>query len=237
MSGVINAFRNITSDPLWIIKIAVYSIPLYLYFAYKKAVLSLFIHDYIFYVALSVFYIGISSILMNRNIHNKRPILPFFLDLFEFIVKTIGSVLASLPILMIICYLIYFIDNTLVLRDASVLNIVKISAVVLLFPFVCMPVVIFSANGKLIDVIKSFHVFFDCGSFIENFLLFLIQSIFTMGITVILIYFAIKQYIGLDSVYAYAFYSFSVSLYILMFFSWASDLYGDVIPEITYNRK
>ena len=237
MAGVISAFRNITSDRLWIIKVAVFSIPLFMYFHDKKAVLSVFVHDYIFFVALGLFYLGISSVLINRNINNKMPILPFIFDIYEIIIKTIGSVLAALPSLIIVCYILYFVENVVHLDNANVENIIKICTAVLMFPFICMPVVVFSVRGNILDVFKSFKIFFDCGRFIEHFLGYIIYSIIAIGLAAYLIYTGLEQYVGVEKIYVQILYSFLITLYVLMVFSWASDLYGDVIPEIEEKRK
>ena len=238
MAGVITAFKNITSDPLWFVKIGVFSIPLYLFFTDKKLILSFFPDEFIFYLVLGCFYLGISSVLINRNINNKSPILPFILDIIELIKKTIGAVISTIPSLVIIVLLLHFIDTSLNLKEIYIMNIIKISVVVLMFPFLCIPVVIYSARGKILDVIRSSRIFFDSGSFIEHFLWFLIQSIFIVGIASFLLYMGLKQYVGTNNIYVYILYSFLITLYILMIFSWASDLYGDVIPEVKdKNRK
>lgn len=237
MAGIITAFRNITSDSLWFIKIAFFSIPLYLFFTNKKLILSFFMHEYIFYVVLSAFYIGIASILINRNINNKSPILPFLLDIFEYITKTIGAVISAIPSLVIICLLLHFIDITFDFKEVYILNIIKASVGILMFPFVCIPIVIYSVNGKIMDVIKSARIFFDSGSFIEHFIWFLIQSVFVVGIVSFLLYMGLKQYVGTDNIYVYILYSFLITLYVLIVFSWASDLYGDVIPEVKSKTK
>ncbi|MBQ4123061.1 hypothetical protein IJD44_04990 [bacterium] len=235
MAGVINAFKNIASDRFWIFKIAIFSIPLYLYFSYKKLVLTFFLHDYLFYLVLGIFYLGISSVIINRNINNKSPILPFIPDAFEVLIKTIGSLLAAIPSLFVICYLFFFIDNFLSVDDANVLSVIKIATVVLLFPFACMPIVVYSVRGNLLDVFKSAKIYFDCGSFVEQFIFFIVQSIFTMGVLFVLVYAFIKQYLGMSPIFINVFYSFYITLYVLMVFSWASDLYGEVIPELKEN--
>lgn len=237
MAGVVNAFKNITSDPLWIIKIAVFSIPLYLFFSNKAMVLSFFTHEYIFYLALAFFYLGIASVLIHRNIQNKTPILPFLLDIFVIVKNIIGSVISIIPSIIIICFLFYFMDTMLNIKEEYVFNIIKICVCVLMFPFICIPVVVYSANYKITDVIKSARMYFDTGGFVEHFLMFLIQSIVIFGTVLFILYMCVKQYLGAYSIYVNMFYAFSITLYILIVFSWASDLYGDVIPEIEIKKK
>lgn len=231
MADFLLGFKNIRSDKLWIFKIAVFSIPLYIYLIDKNTIMALFLNDTYFFAALTAFYLGISAFIINRNINNKSPILPFIKDIFEVILRAIGSVIAAIPGL-IIAYLLYKLLNQFIsIDDKNVLSILRYCTMILMFPFICVPIVIFNARGKFLDLVRNPKIYVDCGRFVEDLVLFIIQAVLIAGPIVFLTYLAVEQHFGTNHILFSAFISFLVTLFFLIVFSWASDLYGEGIPE------
>lgn len=232
MAGAIDALRNITSDRLFFIKIPIYALPIYFYLTDYKSVMAIFGDDLIFWACLSIVYLGISSFLISRNISNKKPLLPNVFDIFSVIIRMAGSLIASIVPIATLCGVIYLIENYLTQLDLSVVYILEAVSFFILFPFVCVPIVLYSVNGKISDIFRAKQALTASGDFIASFIKYIIQFVLTIGIGSFCIYKAIENILGKDSIGLPICIACTIALSFLMVFSWASDMYGQTIPEI-----
>ena len=237
MAGAIAAYRNVTNDPLWMIKIPILSIPLFLYFYDSKMITTIFRSEYIYLAILYVFYLGVSSVMIHRNIRNKVPILPSFFSVFSVMGRMIGCFIVSFVPTVLLIVSMFLIDNFFEGYEYFIIIILKIIAALILFPFICIPVVIYSVNGNLIDLFKVKNIFSLSGDFMSSFIGYIFQCTFLFGVFTFIIkgtFYLIwdNKFIGIPILYSIV----SVMLF-LMFFSWASDLYGQIIPEIPEKKR
>ena len=163
MASVVNALRNIASDSFWFVKLILMSIPVFMIL--NVGVLDRFSinEQIIFYSILGVFYLGVAVILMHRNINNISPILPGPTSILEFVTKGIGMCIVSIPM-----YAIYFCAMnavyTYVVYDQFIMIFIYLSVTLFLSPFILIPAVLYSVNGKLSEAF-NFSIIFCCWSY------------------------------------------------------------------------
>ena len=237
MASLVNSVRNIATDKLWFIKIIFLALPLYFYFSDKEKLLLLFQNETIFFTILGFFYLGISSVMANRNIQNKSPLLPSFFDVFEVLKQSIGSCISAFSGIILLIITLYFVQLYVSFEDPFVKYVVVICISLILFPFICIPVILYSARCKISDGIKVFKIYNSSGNFIVEFLSYLIQFLLIIVVFTYVIYKTIDVFLNANAVAIASLYAFMSVLSFLSVFSWASDLYGDVIPEVEQKRK
>lgn len=237
MANAINAIKNIISDRIWFIKIAVLAIPVYLYFTVDNFASSILVNDLNFWAALSILYLGVSSVLIHRNVNNKVPILPSLFDVIDIIRRSICSFIVALPGLISLFVVLYLLNTYLPYLSDTVKIIAHAACIVILFPFISIPVVIYSANGKLTDLFKVKNVQSASGDFIVSFITFLIQYALTVAFFTFLVYEAFKTFYGENFMGIPILFSFVITFSYIMLFSWASDLYGQIIPAVENKPK
>lgn len=237
MAGAIDAYRNVTNDPLWIIKLPILAIPVFLYFYDPQTINAIFGDKYVYFTILYIFYLGVSSIMIHRNIKNKIPILPSFFSIFGVLNRMIGCTIVCFIPSVLFIIATYLIDSTLKGYEDFVLIILKIIAFLILVPFICVPTVIYSVNGKLMDLFKVKNILTLSSDFMSAFINYVIQCIFIFGFITFCFYGALAYVWGKDFIGIHILFSIMIVLLFLMFFAWSSDLYGQIIPEIPEKKR
>ncbi len=235
MASLVNSLRNITSDNWWAVKLIVFAyVPFFI----------LINNDIIFqnnpnnFIILSVFlvlYLGSGSLFMNRNINNKSPIMPNFQSLPEIIYRGIMSVIFALPAYILMFVALSFI-KTNIHAEPFVIGTINTIVVLIFIPFMVVPLVLFSVKSRIKDAFNLKNIFESSGNFIVQFLSYLIQYIFSIFLMTFLIYKVITEMLGYGLVLEIL-VSISAAVTIFSFFSYCSDLYGDVIVEIKEEKK
>lgn len=236
MASLINAFRNIISDKMWIIKIAIFTFPIY-YILSEDIVDSLFTSNLPIGVALVLFYMGIVTIMMNRNINNKEPILPGLFDIPLAIFRSFGAAIIVLPGGAVLLWALNFIAQNFSFEEDFVSYLVHIGVCAFVAPFIVIPAVLYSVNGKITDALRLGKLLEGAGNFIVEFLSFVIQYVLIIYLLAFLVGSVFKEVFGPQSLPSLILTSVVIVLSFLLLFSFASDLYEDVIPAIKSKRN
>ncbi len=234
MASFINSIRNITSDPWWLVKVVVYSA--IVFYVLDQGYYQRNNPNYaIAYIILAVIGMGCASFLMHKNINNERPILPSLFSIFELIGKSIGASLVALPgALLFLLVVNYLYDNFEF--EPFVAFVVYLCVTLFFVPFIFVPTVLYSVNGSFTDAFKISNIYEASGNFTVQFAGYLLQYAFIMGFATYLIYTTILEMLG-DHVGLLILKSFVIVLSFLSVFSFSSDLYQDVIPELKEKTK
>ena len=91
--------------------------------------------------------------------------------------------------------------------------------------------VLYSVNGNLTDAFKFNIIYEASGNYTVQFASYLIQYVFIMGFATYLVYITILEMLG-DHVGLLILKAVVIVISFLSVFSFSSDLYQDVIPEI-----
>ncbi len=237
MASVVNALRNIISDKMWLIKLAIFTAPVFYILEDEKLFNSLLDKNIPITVGLYFLYMGIASVMIHRNITNKSPILPGIFDIPLVIFRAIGSGLMALPGSALLYFILIYMSENFHFEEEFVSFLVHIGVVSVLVPFIIIPVVLYSANGKFSDGLRISKVIEGSGNFIVEFLSFVIQYIFVIFIFAFLIGQVFKQVFGPQSLASLILTAFVIVLTFLLLFSFASDTYEDVIPAVKSKRN
>lgn len=235
MASIINSFRNISSDKFWLIKIIVFAVPVFMILQVNILSGYSFRDQVIMCLILGIFYIGISTFLMNRNINNRSPIMPSLIHIIDYFKFTIFGSLISLPVYILLILSLYRVYSTLTL-EPFVMWVIYISIILFFSPFIFVPLVMYSAHGRLKDAV-NIQVFFDAaGNFVVAFASYIIQYAFTILLLWYLLHRLFLEMMD-DNLFINVVSSIFVIITILSIYSYCSDLYGDVIPEIVIKKK
>ena len=234
MASLINSIRNITSDPWWFVKIAVLSS--IVFFVLDQGYYQRNNPNYVVaYILLAVFGMGCAAILMHRNINNLSPILPSLFSIPELIMKSICSSIVVVPGAVLFGVVVNLIYSNFEF-EPFVAFVVYLCVTLFFVPFIFVPVVLYTVNGKLSDAFRFNLIYEASGNYTVQFASYLIQYAFIMGFTTYLVYFIIYEMLG-DHVGLLILKAVVIVISFLSVFSFSSDLYQDVIPEIKVNTK
>lgn len=235
MANIINAIRNISSDTWWFVKIVVMAAPIF-YFFENTSPATFDFNSFVPYLGLfSVLYLGVAAVLMNRNIQNKSPLMPSLFSIPEYIVKSIGLSIVSIP-----TYILYFMSMAFVYNNVELetyMMVIIYVAVTLLFaPFIFIPSVLYSVNGKVTEAF-NFKIILECGgNFCVQFLSFLLQYVFTILLVAGLFFHWFKNMLE-DPMLLNVTVSITIVVSFLTLYSYCSDMYGDVIAHLPEKKK
>ena len=177
MANIVNAIRNLSSDSWWFIKVLVLAAPIFYFFENTSPATFDFNSFLPYLVVFSILYLGFASVMMHRNIQNKAPLMPSLFSLPEFIVKSIGISIVSLPMYILYFMAMSFVYNTVEL-ETYLMVIIYVAVTLLFAPFIYIPSVLYSVNGKLTEAF-NFKTIFECGgNFCVQFLSFLLLFLF-----------------------------------------------------------
>ena len=235
MASLINAIRNIEGDRFWFIKGFVLSLPLIMIMGNEAFLNNSFNNQLIILGIILVIYNGVSSILIHRNINNESPILPGFFSIFDILLHAVLSSIVMFPGLVIIAVLISSLYG-LPMQEELHRYIAYSIVIIIGIPFSIVPMVLYSVNYKLQDAFKMNLIFRASGNFSVSFIAFLIQYALIFLIASYVIFLLIKTMVGVENVILYTFIAFVITMSYLVFMSFCSDLYGDVIPSLKSKR-
>ena len=236
MASLVNAVRNIMSDGWWFIKIAVLMIPVYLIMENEQMQSEILGSNLPVLFVLCILYLGCASVMMNRNINNKTPILPGILTIPEIIIKSVGCAICMFPGAAILAFCCSFIKANIVLEEPFAMFVLYTCVVIFFVPFILIPAVLYSVNGKITDAAKINKVFAASGNFVVAFLSFVIQYLFMFLLFAFLIYRVLIEMLGEGNPGIPVLYAFVIVVTFLLIFSFSSDLYEDVIHHIKLKR-
>lgn len=235
MASIINALRNISGDNWWAVKIPVMALPVF-FILNNNGIENIDADSNILmFMILGVIYLGCSSILMNRNINNKSPLLPSLFSIPELFIKSIGMSLVSLPLFIVYFMCIKYINANIIL-EPFIMWVIYICVTLFMAPFIFIPAVLYSVNGKITDAFYFKSLIEGGGNFSVQFLSFIIQYIFTIFLFALLLYHLFINMLN-DMLAINIVYSLTVVISILSLYSYCSDLYGDVIPVLPQKKK
>ncbi len=236
MASVINASRNLLSDKLWFVKFFVLTMPVFYILQDKNILQTIFSENVHILIMLIIAYLGCASVMMHRNINNKVPLLPGIFTIPEVIIKAIGSSIVALPGISVLIIVCYFINEYIKIEEPFVLFVIYACIIIFLIPFIIIPMVLYSVNGKVTDGLKFNKVFEASGNFVVVSLSFVIQYFF---IVILLTYVLCRLFIemfGPENIANSILFSFVIVFSFLLIFSYSSDLYEDVIPAVKSRR-
>ena len=234
MASFINSIRNLTSDPWWFVKVSFFSAIVFLvldqgYYNRENP------NYVIVYIILAVFAMGTASILMHRNINNLSPILPSLFSIPELVIKSIGTSLVALPGLLLFGLSVNFVADNFEF-EPFVSFVVYLCIVLFFVPFIFVPTVLYSVRGSFTDAFKIQAIIDAAGNYTVQFASYLLQYVFIIGFATYLIYTVILEMLG-DHVGLLILKCVVIVLSFLSVFSYSSDLYVDVIPELKIKQK
>ncbi|MCD7739952.1 MAG: hypothetical protein LUH11_01195 [Candidatus Gastranaerophilales bacterium] len=237
MASLIDSIREIKTDPFWLIKIVFFSAilfaVLYISYDYEPDDTSILILE----GALTLIFLGCASVAMNRNINNKSPLFPGLFDILEVIIKMIGSTIAILPGLLIYYMCIVFVHNNFNFEPFT-MYLIYTGVTIIFSSFIFVPVVLYSAKGKLTDAFNIKNILNAAGNFSVQFMSFIIQYILIFCSITLLIYFTLLNMLG-DNVSLLILKCIVIVVSFFSLFLFCSDLYGEVIiiPEPVKKKK
>lgn len=235
MANIVNAIRNLSSDSWWFIKVLVLAAPIFYFFENTSPATFDFNSFLPYFVVFSILYLGFASVMMHRNIQNKAPLMPSLFSLPEFIVKSIGISIVSLPMYILYFMAMSFVYNTVEL-ETYLMVIIYVAVTLLFAPFIYIPSVLYSVNGKLTEAF-NFKIIFECGgNFCVQFLAFLLQYVFTIFLVTLLFFHWFKNMLE-DPLLLNITVSLSIVISFLTLYSYCADMYGDVIAQLPEKKK
>ena len=233
--SVVNAVRNILSDSFWGFKLLCLTLPVFSIFHFdllEKYKLNDFI---LIAIIFSTFYFGSAAFLMNKNINNKTPILPSFFTIPSFVKSFVFGSLLSIPMLTAYIYIIRFIAQNFN-AEPIVMNIIYACVTIFLAPFMFIPMTLYSVRENFADAFNLKIFYNAAGNFTVSFLAFIIQYFFIIGIPWYIAYRIFYDMVTIDTC-VHAVHSFFLVLSFFTFYSYCSDMYGEVIPRIKIKKN
>ncbi len=230
MASVWNAARNVLSDNWWAVKVVFMAAPIF--FLIDGSSLNTLPADaQIFLLSiLSFCAFGVIAILMHRNINNLEPILPSLFSLRELLFKSFGMLFVSFPSLLLYYFCFNALSENLSLPILP-MSIIFFILTLFFLPFIVIPCVLYSVNGKILEAYYFRSVVDGGGNFIVQMLSFIIQYFFTIFILFYLFY-ALFTNLTTDTTAVNILYSITIVFSVLVFFSYCSDMYGETIPSL-----
>ena len=249
MASVVDAVRNSLGDRWWFVKLAV-SVYI-LYFAITDVTKYITNADglFAFYSLVGLYFLGTAVSAMNRNLNNIYPLYPGITSIFEIVIKAIGGFIAILGGSAITYCAFYYLSNFINdFQNQSMANgnydenaiyftigryVIYFVAALIMSAFIFIPLVLYSARGKIFDAFRLGILFRCAGDFILKTMSLIFQLILIYGIAFACIYFFLKQMFSSES-------TVSLNLLICIFsviayytsMIYFSDLYEDAIPSI-----
>ncbi len=234
MASLINSLRNISSDSWWAPKLAFLTFFVYIAVNNKEQTGQVKSAFPLMLVLLIIVFLGCASVMMHRNINNKSPILPSLFSVLEVILKAIGCTFSIIPGAAIYYFCISWVQKTL-LFEPFVMYVIYICISLFFAPFIFIPAVLYSVDGKLKDAFRLDIIFAGSGNFVVQFLSYIIQYFFILFLFTFLLYLLFTSMMG-ESVFIPIIYSIFIVVSFFSFFSFCADLYEDVIPPIKSKR-
>ena len=235
MASLVNSLRNIASDPWWFVKIALFSAVIF-YILYSSYDYQAVTPDLaVIYIVITVLFLGCAAVSMHRNINNKTPFFPGLFSIGEVLIKAIGASAAILPGFLLYYCCMTFVYKYVVL-EPFVMGVIYLFVTLFFSPFVFVPAVLYSVNGRLTDAFNFGIIFNSSGNFTVQFLSYIIQYALIFVTMTLCVYFFILEMLG-DNVGLLILKCVAIVLTFFSIFSYCSDLYGDVIPEIKEKKK
>ncbi len=234
MASIITAVKNIQSDNFWGAKLLVLTLIAFALFS-NSSTLKENTQNYVFAWGLFVFLmLGVSSFMMNRNINNRTPLLPNIFHIILVIKDAIFMSIIVAPFSLIMYYSLNYYNNNFKFQEEVVLNYFFWFAIIFTcVPFIFIPAVLYSVRGNFFDAFRIKNILYGAGNFIVQAISFCLQYVFTLVILTFLIYKIFEEMLGPETVFIPIVFSFFSVLSFLTVFSFCSDLYIDVIPQIT----
>ena len=96
--------------------------------------------------------------------------------------------------------------------------------------------VLYSVNGKINDAFRFNIIMEASGNFIVQFLSYILQCIFTIILVSFLLYKLLTEMLGYTQAVE-VLVGLTIAFVIFSLFSYCSDMYTDVIPEIKAKKK
>ena len=227
MASIVNSLRNITSDAWWFVKITVF-INADIIFQHHQT-------NLIILLSILIIYLGSQAVMVSRNINNETPILPSLKDLPLIIFKGLISVLVMLPSSVIFYMVINFIKNSFVF-EPFIMFIIYACVSLIFVPFIVIPFILFCVNGNIADAFKINKVMEASGNFIVQILSYFLQYLFTIFLMFVLLYKLITEMLGFSQLVEIL-VGYTIAITIFSLFSYCSDMYGDIIPEIKSKKR
>lgn len=229
MASFINSIRNITSDPWWFVKLSFFSAVVF--FVLDQGYYQSNNESYmIVYLLLCMFGFGCASFLMNRNINNRSPILPSFFNIPVLIKDSICASIVAIPGTVLFCLVVNYLYENFEF-EPFVAFVVYLCVTLFFVSFIFVPMVLYSVNGNMSDAFKFNIIYEASGNYTVQFAGYLIQYAFIMGFATYLVYITILEMLG-DHVGLLILKAVVIVISFLSVFSFSSDLYQDVIPEL-----
>lgn len=235
MASLINSVRSIASDSFWVVKIAFISSILFVVMDNDLNYPNGNPQLVPVYFVIAAIMMGCASVAMHRNLNNKVPLFPSLFDIFEIINKSIGSVISITPGLLVYYASISFVKTNFVF-EPFVMTVIYLCITVFFAPFIFIPTVLYSVNGRLTDAFRLKNILDGSGNFIVQFLSYVIQYVFIIGILTYLVYTVLLEMLG-DHVSLLILKCIVIVISFFSVFIYCSDLYEDVIPEIKNKPK
>ena len=235
MASIINSLRNLSSDSFWFIKILFLATPIFFILEYGALESYSFEDKLIFGSIIGIVYLGVVAILMYRNINNLSPILPSFFSIPELIIKALGISVVSVPLYIIYICIINAIATQLTF-EPFVMWVIYICVTLFIAPFIFVPAVLYCVRGKISDAF-NFKIIVDAaGNFSVAFLSYVIQYAFSILLFTYLFYRMFDAMVE-SSMVSNIIFSISFVISFLSLYSYCSDCYGDIIPQIKKKKK
>lgn len=235
MASIINSLRNLSGDSFWFLKILFLATPIFFILEYGALENYGFEDKLIFGSIIGIVYLGVAAILMYRNINNLSPILPSLFTIPELIVKALGISIVSVPLYIAYICAIKAI-STYFTFEPFVMWVIYICVTLFLAPFILVPAVLYCARGKISDSFNIKIIFDAAGNFSVAFLSYVIQYAFTILLFTYLFYRMFYEMVA-SSMISNIIFSISFVISFLSLYSYCSDCYGDIIPQIKKKRK
>lgn len=235
MASIVNALRNISSDSWWAVKITVMALPIFFFLennVLEKVDSSV---NALMFIILGVVYLGCAAILMNRNINNKAPLLPSLFSIPELFMKSVGMSVVSLPLFLLYIFCINYIYTHIIL-EPFIMAVIYLCVTLFLAPFIFIPAVLYSVNGKISEAFNMKIIVEGGGNFSVQFLSLILQYFFTIFLLALLFY---KLFVNMieDTTAINVVYSYTAIISFLTVYSYCSDMYNEVIPALSDKKR
>ncbi|MBQ9246195.1 hypothetical protein IJ182_08010 [bacterium] len=232
MASLVTAIRNIMSDAWWFIPVGIFTGVLFMILDQLYHIPQTVDNQTICFLLIIYFFllIGVAGVNINRNINNKSPFFPGIIAIPETILKSVVTTLAIAPGICL-AYGLYKILTNFHFEQFLLTIIFYSLAIALVAPFILIPAVLCNARSNPLDAFRFNILFEAAGNVIVQMLSYLIQYILIVGSVTAVLYFFLLQMLG-DHFSLLILLCLLIVITFLSIFSYASDMYGDVIPEI-----
>ena len=232
MASLVGSVKNMMSDAWWFVPIGVLTAVLFLILdqwyhipqTLPDDTLNMFLCIYFFIL------FGIVGVNINRNINNKSPYFPGIFSIFEVLWRGICTSISIIPGVAL-AYWLNSILTTFTFEYMILTVIFYAIAIALVTPFIFIPAVLCNVGNNPLNAFRLNILFLGAGNVIVQYLSYLLQYALIIGTITAVIYYFILQMLG-DHCALLILKCLVIVITFLSAFSYASDLYGDAIPEI-----